>query len=107
MTADLITWGTTFFLIAFFVFVQVYCSLKSHRGRIKKIEAGSIDQFDLLPRSVSVQLENGMEIQAQASACVLCMGHFSQGDPVQVSEIKGKYTIGLPFLPCRTGKCRD
>ncbi len=105
--ADFVAWGTTLFLIGFFAFVQIYCSVKSRHGRIKHVEASSIDQFDLLPRSVSVQLESGEEVQAQASACILCMGRFSQGDRVQVLENKGKYTIGLPFLPCHPGKCRD
>ena len=104
---DFVAWGTTLFLICFFAFVQIYCSVKSHRGHIKKVDANSIDPFDLLPRSVSVRLENGKVIQAQASACVLCMGRFNQGDRVQVFENEGKYTIGLPFLPCHPGKCRD
>jgi hypothetical protein len=105
--ADFVTWGTTLFLIGFFVFVQIYWSVMSHRGHIKQAGASSIDRFDLLPRSISVQLENGKEIQAQASACTLCMGRFSQGDRVQVLENKGQYTIGLSFLPCHPGKCRD
>jgi hypothetical protein len=105
--ADFITLGTTLFLIGFFAFAQIYCSVKSHRGHIKQVNANSIDQFDLLPRSVSVHLENGKEIQAQASACILCMGRFSQGDRVRVFENKGKYTLGLPFLPCHPGKCRE
>jgi hypothetical protein len=104
---NFVAWGTTLFLLGFFAFVQIYCSIKSRRGHIKRVEAGSMDQFDILPRSVTVQLEDGKEIQAQASACILCMGRFSQGDRVQVLEHNGKYTIGLPFLPCIPGKCRN
>lgn len=105
--ADFVTWGTALFLIGFFVFVHIYWSVMSHRGHIKEVGASSIDRFDLMPCSVSVKLENGKEIQAQASACVLCMGRFSQDDPVQVFENKGQYTIVLPFLPCHSGKCRN
>jgi hypothetical protein len=103
---DFVAWGTTLFLIGFFAFVQIYCSVKSRRGHVKRVDAGSLDHFALLPRSVLVQLENGTEIQAQASACLLCMGRFSQGDQVQVFENNGKYTLGLPFLPCHFGKRR-
>ncbi len=104
---DFVAWGTTLFLIGFFAFVQVYCLVKSHRGRIQQVDASPMDQFDLLPHSVFVQLENGEKVQAQASACVLCMGRFNQGDRVHVLENNGQYTIGLPFVPCHRGKRRD
>ena len=91
-------WFTLFFLIAFYFSIEIYQVRKRQEGRIISFHDSPLPLGGLLGTRARVELGNGETVDADISACNLCMGRFEVGDCVYLCRGGDGYVVSLPLL---------
>lgn len=91
-------WFTLLFLIAFYFTIEIYQVRKRQEGRIISFYDFPLPLGGLLGTRARVELGNGKIVDADISACNLCMGRFEVGDCVSLCRGSDGYVVSLPLL---------
>jgi hypothetical protein len=92
-----LTFYTFIGLVIFFVAVEIYRAKFFIKGVIVEFSSSDLGIEEFVLSRLKVQLKNGQVVEAEASQCTMCMGHFAVGDEVSLLKKDERYILNLPF----------
>jgi hypothetical protein len=86
-------WITALILVVAYVTLEIYHGLSRRSGTIVRFIDQPLPLASLVGCRVEVELENGRQVQAEASGCVLCQNSIGPGAKVFLVRNKNGWLV--------------
>jgi hypothetical protein len=96
---------TAVFLFAGWLALEIALHRRVLRGTVVGIRAPRLPLAELIVSDLIVRLDDGREVDAQASGCVQCQARFAAGSRVALLRRGDGYIVTVPWLRQRAKTC--